>query len=137
MHSNRPKFMQVKDEADTTFISEVFSGCVHYHGLIKVLHAVQLYVVSGWSDSSPKVVSDRVEVWYRPMSLCQLCLCSLSCPAKLKMLELLMCGILPCLTRFCVDRIPFVKLKCLALENNVNKICTFSPELSIVSLGNE
>ena len=40
-------------------------------------------------------------------------------------------------TRFCVDRIPFVKLKCLALENNVNKICTFSPELSIVSLGNE
>ena len=30
--------MQVKDEADTTFISEVFSGCVRYQGLIKVLH---------------------------------------------------------------------------------------------------
>lgn len=62
--------MQVKDEADTTFISEVFSGCVHYQGLIKVLHVcvcvcfwansahvglpavtVQLYVVSGWSDT--------------------------------------------------------------------------------------
>ena len=40
MHSNRPKSMQVKDEADTTFISEVFSGCVRYHGLIKVLHCV-------------------------------------------------------------------------------------------------
>ena len=28
----------MKDEADTTFISEVFSGCVRYQGLIKVLH---------------------------------------------------------------------------------------------------
>ena len=30
--------VNVKDEADTTFISEVFSGCVRYQGLIKVLH---------------------------------------------------------------------------------------------------
>lgn len=28
--------MQVKDDADCTFISEVFAGCVRYQGLIKV-----------------------------------------------------------------------------------------------------
>ena len=29
-------YSQVKDDADFTFISEVFAGCVRYQGLIKV-----------------------------------------------------------------------------------------------------
>lgn len=28
--------MQIKDDADRTFVSEVFAGCVRYQGLIKV-----------------------------------------------------------------------------------------------------
>ena len=29
-------YVQVNDDADCTFISEVFAGCVRYQGLIKV-----------------------------------------------------------------------------------------------------
>ena len=53
--------MQVRDDADCTFISEVFAGCVRYQSLIKVFDPnMQCRCMSGqasrcatnWPDSS-------------------------------------------------------------------------------------
>ena len=65
---------QVKDEADVTFISEVFSGCVCYQGLIKVLSgshcsAVCCLSLVRYPDLKTCLHSTDSKVWHRHQCL--------------------------------------------------------------------